>query len=62
MHKYLTTEEVAAVMRLTTWRVLQLCRDGKLPATKPAGQWLIAQSDLDAYIASGSNQPAGDVA
>lgn len=60
-HKFLTTEEVADVLRLTTWRVLQLCREKKIVATKPAGQWLIAEDDLRTYIASGSNQD-GDAA
>jgi excisionase family DNA binding protein len=58
MTKYLTTEEVATILRLKgAYRVVELCREGTLRATRPGGQWLIAPADLDAYIASGSNQP-----
>lgn len=59
--KYLTTAEVADVLRLSVWQVVNLCREGKLPATKPSGQWLISEIDLDAFLASGSNQPAASV-
>ncbi|HET6916645.1 MAG TPA: helix-turn-helix domain-containing protein [Acidimicrobiales bacterium] len=48
--KYLTAAEVADVLRLTPITVVRLCREGKLPATKPAGTWLIAEPDLLAHI------------
>ena len=57
MTKYLTTEEVANTLRMKPYRVLELCREGTLPAARPGGRWLITQADLDAYVASGSNQP-----
>lgn len=56
MKKYLTTAEVADVLRLTPWQVVKLCRTGKLPATKPSGTWLISQTDLESFLAAGSNQ------
>lgn len=61
MHQFMKTDEVAAVLRLTPWQVVNLCRAGKLRATKPSGQWLIDRADLDAYIEAGSNQ-SGDAA
>lgn len=53
--RYMTTAEVAETLRLTPWQVLNLCREHKIPASKPAGKWLIAESDLVAYIESGAN-------
>lgn len=55
---YLTAAEVAPILRVTRWQVVNLCRDGKIPATKPSGTWLIAESDLRAFLESGSNQAA----
>jgi hypothetical protein len=34
-----------------------MCRTGRLPATKPAGRWLITTDDFAAFLAAGSNQP-----
>lgn len=48
--RFLTADEVAEVLRLTPITVARLCRAGKLPATKPAGTWLIAEPDLQAHI------------
>ena len=53
--KFLTADEVAEQLRTTPITVVRLCRDGKLPATKPAGKWLIKQTDLDAHIAARRN-------
>jgi excisionase family DNA binding protein len=55
---YLTAAEVAKVLRVGPWAVLQLCQSGDLKATKPTKSWLIARADLDAYLAAHSNQPA----
>lgn len=59
--KYLTTAEAADILRLTTWQVVNLCRDNKLRATKPFGKWLIDPDDLDKHIAAKFNQ-SGDAA
>lgn len=56
--RYLTAAEVAPILRLKPIRVVRLCREGKLPATKPAGTWLISEADLQAHIAASSNQKA----
>ena len=53
--KFLTAEEVAAQLRTTPITVVRLCREGKLPATKPAGKWLIQQDDLDAHLEARRN-------
>lgn len=56
--KYLTVAEVADILRLSPWRVTQICRDGKIPATKPTGTWLISEEDLQRHIEAASNQRA----
>jgi excisionase family DNA binding protein len=55
---FLTVAEVAPVLRVDPESVGEMCRSGRLPATKPAGRWLIHPDDLDAFIAAGSNQPS----
>lgn len=55
---YLTVAEVAEVLRLDPESVGEMCRDGRLPATKPAGRWLIDSTDFAAFIAAGSNRKA----
>jgi len=46
----LTTDEVAAVLRLHPTTVKLLMRDGKLPGRKIGGQWRLLKSDLLAYL------------
>ena len=55
---YLTVTEVAEVLRVKPATVYDLCRSGDLPAFQPLKAWLVKASDLEAYIASHSNQAA----
>jgi excisionase family DNA binding protein len=52
---FLTAGEVADRLRVGTYQVVELCREGKLRATKPGKMWLILPADLEAYIAAGYN-------
>lgn len=53
-----TAEEAAALLGLPSARsVAQLCADGKLPATKLAGHWLIPAWGLRDHIARLSGCP-----
>jgi excisionase family DNA binding protein len=52
---FLTASEAAARLRVGTFQVVELCREGKLRATKPGRMWLILPADLEAYIAAGYN-------
>lgn len=54
--RYLTAAEVAERLRTTPITIVRLCREGKLPATKPAGTWLISEAELEAHIASRRNE------
>jgi len=60
--KYLTVAEVADTLRLTAWQVRTLCVSGAIRATKPAGKWLVAETDLANYIEGGYRQPAAESA
>lgn len=55
---YLTAAEVAKRLRTEPITVVRLCREGKLPATKPAGRWLINEGDLNAHIEASRNGSA----
>lgn len=52
---YLTAAEAADILRMTPIGVIRLCREGKLPATKPAGKWLISRDDLQAHLEAAHN-------
>lgn len=53
---YLTAAEAADLLRTSPINVVRLCRDGRLPATKPAGKWLILRADLDAHLNATHNR------
>jgi len=53
---YYTVAEAAVILRKKEWSVRQHIKSGRLPATKPLGTWLIAETDLRGLLASESNQ------
>lgn len=58
---YLTTAEVAAVLRLTTTATVSAyAREGRFPGAFQVGtDWRIPQSGLDAYIEQQTPTPRG---
>lgn len=54
--KLLKAAEAAPLLRLSAWQVTRLCRAGRIRASRPGGQWLIAEEDLDAYLEAGANK------
>jgi excisionase family DNA binding protein len=54
--RYYTVAEVADIMRCSPKTVWNLCREHEIPATKPAGMWLIPVEPFDAWLAAGSNK------
>jgi excisionase family DNA binding protein len=50
----LTTEEAAALLRVSSKAVLALARDGSLPGTKVGRAWSFLRTDLMAYVHGGS--------
>lgn len=52
----LTTEEVAARLRLTQDTVRRMCRRGDLLGSYVGGQWLIDEDDLADFLAEKANR------
>ena len=48
--EFLTTKEVAAVLRVTTQTVRANIDEGKLPGYRVGKKWLVKQSDLEALF------------
>lgn len=55
-NRFHTVAEAADILRLTPKHVWAMCKNGTIPATKPAGTWLIPVDEFDAWIAAGANQ------
>ncbi|MFT4234337.1 MAG: helix-turn-helix domain-containing protein [Microbacterium sp.] len=49
-HEVLTTDEAAALLRVSTKTVLQLVRSGVLPGEKVGRAWRFLKSDVLAYV------------
>lgn len=56
----MTPAEAAARLRVKPWFITERCRSGEIRATKPGKSWLIKRDDLEAYIESHFNRPAGE--
>lgn len=46
-----TTPQAAAILGLHRTRVAQLCREGRLKARRVGRDWIIRESDLEAFRA-----------
>ena len=53
---YYTVAEAADILRRTPKSVRDLCIQHKIPATKPAGTWLIPAKEFHAWITAGANE------
>lgn len=60
--RYYTVAEAADILRVKEWSVRSHIKSKRLPATKPLGTWLIAETDLRALMADGTNQTADEAA
>ncbi len=49
-HEVLTTEETAALLRVSTKTVLSLVRSGSLPGEKVGRAWRFLKSDVLTYV------------
>lgn len=54
--RYYKVAEVAEILRCSPKAVWNLCREHKIPATMPAGKWLIPVEEFDAWLAAGNNK------
>ena len=55
--RYLTVEEVAAVMRVSKMTVYRLLHSGELPGVRVGRSFRVPQDALDAYLRSSSTVP-----
>jgi excisionase family DNA binding protein len=49
--KYLTVNEVADLMRISSMTVYRLIKSGELPAVRVGKSFRVREEDLDAYLA-----------
>jgi excisionase family DNA binding protein len=51
--QYLTTEEVATMLRVSVQSVNKWCREGKLKAIRAGRRWRITRADLNQFTQQG---------
>lgn len=56
-HEYLTTDEVAEIIRKHRDYVSRQCALGNLRAKKLGNDWRIHRASVDAFMAAGSTAP-----
>ncbi|MGF1626924.1 MAG: helix-turn-helix domain-containing protein, partial [Alphaproteobacteria bacterium] len=49
-HDYLTTREVAALLRVKERRIYELAASGELPCRRLTGKLLFARAEIDALL------------
>lgn len=54
---YLTTEEVAALIRTSEDYVARKCKSGELPAKKLGRSWRITPDAVEAFMRPGTARP-----
>lgn len=59
MSEYLTTREVAALLRIKERKVYDLAANGSIPHSKAMGKLLFPRAAVETWLASASSGPAG---
>ena len=54
--RFLTVQEVADLMRVSSMTVYRLIKSGELPAVRVGRSFRVAERDVDTYLASGYTQ------
>ncbi len=54
-----TTAEAANYLRLKERKIYEMVAEGTVPCTKVTGRWLFPKAELDHWLASSVNRPAG---
>jgi excisionase family DNA binding protein len=59
MPRYLTTSELAELLRIKERKVYDMASSGKIPCTRATGKLLFARHEIEAWLSEkGSNKPA----
>ena len=61
MTEFLTTKEVAALLRIKERKVYDLASSGALPCTRAIGKLLFPREQIEAWLASNSEMPSPSV-
>lgn len=48
--KWLTIEQIADYLQVSTEKLYKLCQKGKMPASKVGGQWRFDLKEVDAWV------------
>lgn len=48
--KWLTIDEIAQYLQVSTVKLYKLCQKGKLPASKVGGQWRFDLKEIDTWV------------
>lgn len=51
--RFLTVQEVADLMRVSSMTIYRLIKTGELPAVRVGRSYRVAERDVDTYLASG---------
>jgi excisionase family DNA binding protein len=54
--RFLTVQEVADLLRVSTMTVYRLIKAGDLPAVRVGRSFRVSEEDVDAFLASGYTQ------
>ena len=60
--RYLTTRELADLLRIKERKVYELAASGEVPCSRATGKLLFPRDQVDAWLADNSSGPAGPVA
>ena len=55
--EYLTTRELAALLRIKERKVYDLAASGTVPCSKAMGKLLFPRTEIEAWIAAGRHRP-----
>jgi len=48
--KWLTIEQIAEYLQVSTEKLYKLCQKGKMPASKVGGQWRFDLREVDSWV------------
>ncbi|HBU08782.1 MAG TPA: DNA-binding protein [Candidatus Omnitrophica bacterium] len=54
--KFLTTQQVAAYLRINLFTLYRMIKKSEVPAYKIGGQWRIKKSEIELWLTKNSNQ------
>jgi len=56
MDKWLTLEQIAEYLQMSTSSIYKMAQKGKIPAYKVGRQWRFKKEDIDRWVLKGNKQ------